>query len=164
MLRCTALGLAAAALLLGATACGSTRPAPVPDVTGERLDVAEDTLDAAGLRYHPVGGGAFGIILPSRWTVCSQIPTPGKRATEVTLVVERSCPAPQPLVVPDVTGEQLDDARDELERSGFQVSAESLEDDPVLVESFWTVCEQRPEPGRRGREVELYVAHDCWDS
>jgi len=163
MLRLAALGLAAAALLLGATACGSTRPASVPDVTGERLDVAEDALDAAGLHHHAVGSGAFGIILPSRWTVCSQIPRPGAQATEVTLVVERSCPPRQPLVVPDVTWEELFDARDELERAGFDVSAESLEDDPILVESFWTVCDQSPEPGRRGRAVELYVAHDCWD-
>ncbi len=162
MARLAAAALAAA-LLLGVTACGSTRPARVPDVTGERLDVAEDTLDATGLHHHSVGGGAFGIVLPSRWTVCSQIPRPGARATEVTLVVERSCPAPQPLVVPDVTGEQLDDARDELERAGLEVSAESVEDDPILVESFWTVCDQSPEPGRRGRAVELYVAHDCWD-
>ena len=163
MLRRTTLGLAATALLLGATACGSTRPATVPDVTGERLDVAEDTLDAAGLHHDAVGGGAFGIILPSRWTVCREIPGPGARATEVTLVVERSCPPAQPPVVPDVTGEQLDDARDELERAGLDVRAESLEGDPILVESFWTVCDQRPEPGRRGLEVELYVAHDCWN-
>ena len=163
MLRLTALGLVAAALLLGATACGSTRPASVPDVTGERLDVAEDTLDAAGLHHHAVGGGAFGIVLPPRWTVCSQILRPGAQATEVTLVVERSCPPAQPLVVPDVTWEELDDARDELERAGFDVSMESLEDDPILVESFLIVCDQSPEPGRRGRTVELYVAHDCWD-
>ena len=81
----------------------------------------------------------------------------------MTLVVERSCPAPQPPVVPDVTGKQLDDARDELERAGLEVSAESLEDYPILVESFWTVCDHSPEPGRRGRAVELYVAHDCSD-
>ena len=163
MIRLTALGLGAAALLVGATACGATRPATAPDVRGARLEVAEDTLDAAGLHHYAVGGGAFGIALPSRWTVCSQIPRPGAQATEVTLVVERSCPLAQPRVVPDVTWEELDDARDELERAGFGVSVESLEDDPILVESFWTVCGQSPEPGRRGRTVELYVAHDCWD-
>ena len=139
------------------------RPATVPEVTGERLDVAENTLDAAGLHYHAVGGGAFGIILPSRWTVCREIPGPGALATEVTLVVEHSCPPARPPVVPDVTGEQLDDAREELEHAGLEVSAESMEDDPIIVESFWTVCDQRPEPGHRRREVGLYVAHDCWD-
>lgn len=90
MLRhATAAALAAALVLVG-TACGSTRASAVPDVTGKRLDVAEDTLDAAGLRYRTVGGGAFGVIVRSRWIVCEQSPPPATVAASVTLTVARS--------------------------------------------------------------------------
>jgi hypothetical protein len=142
----------AAALLVGATACGSTRPRPVPNVTGERLDVAEDTLDALGLRYRTAGGGTFGIVVRSNWLVCRQLPAPRHVASTVLLTVARSC------TVPRVVGENLDDARDELESAGVAVRVHSLDDSPVVVESFWTVCRQRD----GGESVELYVSHDCW--
>ncbi len=154
--------LVGAALLLGATACGSTRAVVVPDVTGERLDAAEDNLDAAGLRYRAVGGGAFGIVVRSHWLVCEQSPRPPAKAVSVTLYVERACPAARPVLVPDVVGEELDDAESELEAAGIQVSEESDDGDPILVESLWTVCDQSPEGGGRSRTVELYVAHECW--
>jgi beta-lactam-binding protein with PASTA domain len=144
-----------AALLLVATACGSTQPAAVPDVTGKRLDVAEDTLDASGLRYRTAGGGAFGIIVRSHWYVCEQIPTPNVRATNVTLTVARSCS------VPDVVGESLEEAEDELRDAGIDVRAHSLDGEPIIVESLWTVCDQEPAPGAPAQSVELYVAHDC---
>ena len=70
-----AVVFSALALLLAG--CGSTEPKAVPDVSGRSLDVAEDTLDRAGLRYDAVGGGAFGIVVRSHWTVCKQNPAPG---------------------------------------------------------------------------------------
>src|SRR5436309_8687318 len=94
--------------MLLATACGSTRPEVVPDVRGERLDVAEDTLDSSGLRYATAGGGALGIIVRSHWYVCRQDPAPRNKATKVLLTVARSCS------VPDVVGESLEDAEEEL--------------------------------------------------
>lgn len=90
-----------AALLLPiavvAAACGAvgrpTRAARVPDVTGEPLDAAEHTLDADGLRYDAVGGGLFGIVVRSHWTVCTQVPAGGTLARHVTLYVARDCGA-----------------------------------------------------------------------
>ena len=35
-----------------------------------RLDDAEDQLDQAGISYHEVGGGTFGIVVKSNWGVC----------------------------------------------------------------------------------------------
>jgi hypothetical protein len=72
--------------------CGG-RPEPkrVPDLRGERLDFAEDRLDALGLEWEEFGGGNLGILVRSRWVVCAQIPAPGKRATTVRLVVDRWC-------------------------------------------------------------------------
>lgn len=149
-------------LPLGATACGSTRAAAVPDVKGERLDAAESNLDASGLRYHVVGGGAFGIVVRSHWLVCRQSPRPPATAVSVTLYVERACPAARPPLVPDVLYEELDDAKAELEAAGVQVSEQSDDYSPILVESRWTVCYQWPEGGHRSRTVVLEVSHDCW--
>lgn len=62
--------------------------------------------------------------------------------------------------VPDVVGENLEDAEELLEERGFQVQAVSVDGDPILVESFWTICDQSPAGGGRGRTVELYAAHN----
>ena len=93
MIRFTA-ALVGAVLLLAGTACGPTRARAVPDVTGQRLDIAEDTLDELDLRYHTAGGGAFGIVVRSHWVVCEQDPPPGTVARSVLLTVARSCAWP----------------------------------------------------------------------
>jgi hypothetical protein len=76
----------------------SPQPQPskvsVPDETGERLDVAEDDLDGAGLNYTEIGGGTFGIVVKSNWTVCEQKPSAGSKVREgarVKLIVDREC-------------------------------------------------------------------------
>jgi hypothetical protein len=68
--------------------CGS---ASVPNVTGQELDQAEATLVANGLGYKVIGGGTFGVVIASDWTVCSQSPSAGVSASSVNLVVARSC-------------------------------------------------------------------------
>jgi hypothetical protein len=82
---------AVAALAPGCAAHSPTTPKRVPDVTGERLDVAENRLDDVGLRYDTIGGGDFGILVRSHWVVCDQEPEPGTRDTRVELYVERDC-------------------------------------------------------------------------
>jgi beta-lactam-binding protein with PASTA domain len=146
------LHLVALGLLLTGAACGSTRTAAVPDVIGNQLNAAEDTLDAAGLRYRTVGGGTFGILVRSRWTVCRQSPAPKTRAKSVTLFVARSC------TVPGVVGLRLDDAEDELEEAGYDVDAHSLDGGPVIVQHFWAVCRQSQADATT---VDVFVSHDC---
>jgi hypothetical protein len=70
-----------------------TTSAPiVPDVTGQRLDVAELHLRAKHIRYREVGGGTFGILVRSNWTVCQQEPQAGTAANgRVSLIVDRAC-------------------------------------------------------------------------
>jgi beta-lactam-binding protein with PASTA domain len=155
--------LAVVAVLLALAGCGNPSQKVVPALKGMRLDVAENTLDSVGVGYQTIGGGAFGIVIRSHWTVCSQSPRPGSIASSVTLYVERTCPREAAGVVPDVQWDSLDNAREELEADGFQVEAETLDGDAILVEANWTVCDQTPEPGYRGRTVVLDVAHDCWD-
>jgi beta-lactam-binding protein with PASTA domain len=49
----------------------------VPDLVGERLDVAKDRIDRAGFDADVEGGGTFGIIVDSHWQVVTQDPGPG---------------------------------------------------------------------------------------
>jgi hypothetical protein len=68
------------------------KPAAIvePNVTGQRLDVAEMHLDAKRLRYREVGGGTFGVVVRSNWNVCSQEPSAGaKNPGRVNLIVGR---------------------------------------------------------------------------
>ena len=58
----------------------------IPNVTGERLDVAESILDDSGLGYDTDGGF---VVIRSHWRVVRQIPPAGHRARIVHLVVER---------------------------------------------------------------------------
>ncbi len=83
-----ATALAVVALLAG---CGGGPVAPkrVPNVRGQRLDLAEARLEARGLRWEEVGGGVFGVVVRSHWYVDEQVPAPGKKATTVRLFVER---------------------------------------------------------------------------
>ena len=76
-------------LMLVAGCGGAGQAKRVPDVRGQRLDLAEARLDARGLRWEEVGGGVFGVVVRSNWYVEDQIPLPGKRATKVRLVVVR---------------------------------------------------------------------------
>jgi hypothetical protein len=77
-------------LTLALAGCGGMPQAKrVPDVRGQRLDVAEARLDARGLRWEEVGGGVFSVVVRSHWYVEDQVPLPGRRATTVRLVVAR---------------------------------------------------------------------------
>ena len=72
----------------------SASPGPggvVPNITGKALDQAEGTLLSDGIGYKVYGGGTFGVVVPSHWTVCSQTPAAGVTATAVNLVVARTC-------------------------------------------------------------------------
>lgn len=149
-------------LLLPLSGCGGGEPQTVPDLRGKRLDVAERRLDSLGLEYERVGGGTFGIVVRSNWTVCDQQPRPGTRASEVTLVVGRDCPPPPPKrhVVPSLVGSDLKAAQRSLERRGIPYRVESWDGglvDPVVAE----VCDQQPDGGEKAVEVVLYAAADC---
>ena len=158
------LSLVSVALLLAG--CGG-EPHDVPNVAGDRLDVAADRLEDEGLEYEILGGGTFGVVVKSHWYVCEQRPVAGSRASSVELVVDRSCSVaprpvpPQPPVVPSLEYEALDDARAEARKAGVDVVVRDRGLGPILVEENWTVCEQYPAPGERGWTVELYVERFC---
>ena len=153
------VSLLAGAVLAGG--CGGTANR-VPDVEGDRLDVAQEQLDDAGLGYEVIGGGTLGVVVRSNWRVCDQDPAPGKRAKSVELRVARSCAGPQPFeTVPYVIGLPLDEAKGKLERRGLDYDVQEQGLGEVLVESNWTVCDQWPYSGERAGAVQLYVEHVC---
>lgn len=76
---------------LALTACGKDTT-PVPNVVGQRLDLAKSHLEDSGLKSEPIGGGVFGVLNESNWTVCQQEPSPGTTGADtVKLIVERVC-------------------------------------------------------------------------
>ena len=85
-------------LCLAAAGCGGAEPsaprhnspARVPNVVGLRLDEADETLGERGLEDYVYAEDE--VIIRSNWTVCSQVPGPGRRATTVELYVQHfSC-------------------------------------------------------------------------
>ena len=65
----------------------------VPALVGQRLDVALDRLQSAGLKGDVQGGGLFGILDESDWKVVQQDPSPGARLGQgdsVRLDVDRA--------------------------------------------------------------------------
>jgi beta-lactam-binding protein with PASTA domain len=149
-----AYGICVAFVLAG---CGSGEQRPAPDVVGERLDVAQERLDDRGLGYETIGGGAFGVLVTSRWTVCEQRPAPGRPTSRVELVVDRWCPPPAP-VVPSVERLPLAEADERLRERGIEPETTWL-DEADWFEAI--VCEQHPPAGERAATVELRVGETC---
>jgi beta-lactam-binding protein with PASTA domain len=89
LVRCVACLVLSAAL----AACGG-EDAVMPDMTAKRLDIALSDLERAGYGDEPevLGGGMFGVVDESNWTVCDQAPAPGDTVTSTPrLTVDRSC-------------------------------------------------------------------------
>nr|WP_246345294.1 PASTA domain-containing protein [Conexibacter arvalis] len=64
----------------------------VPDVTGERLDVAHERLERAGFLVKEEKGGLFGTIVDSNWEVVEQDPaaeTLLERGSTVRITLDR---------------------------------------------------------------------------
>ena len=66
----------------------------MPNVTGQRLDIAENSIKSAGFDGDAkvVGGGTFGVLVKANWQVCKQAPAAGQPVTAAPqLTVDRSC-------------------------------------------------------------------------
>jgi beta-lactam-binding protein with PASTA domain len=64
----------------------------VPDVVGNRLDIAKQRVRRAGFIVHQSGGGVLGVIQDRNWQVVTQDPTAGTTlalGSTVTLDIER---------------------------------------------------------------------------
>ena len=74
---------------------------------------------------------------------------------------DRTIPGkPAVTTVPDLTGNDLDSAEEQLDSLGIAYSVDSG-DETVLVEHLWEVCSQDPVAGTPARFVTLTVEHSC---
>lgn len=85
-------------MIAGLAACAAEKDAAVtmPDVAGKKLDVAYDLIKDAGYddkdKIKIEGGGVFGVVVESNWTICEQSPASGATVeAPPSLTVERSC-------------------------------------------------------------------------
>lgn len=72
----------------GAEPTEPAEPAQPPNVVGDRLDTATDTLERAGYQPRVRGGGLFGVVVEENWVVCEQAPADG---SVVAVTVDRAC-------------------------------------------------------------------------
>jgi hypothetical protein len=66
----------------------------MPDVKGNKLDVAKSAIENAGVEDEVKvdGGGTFGVIKESNWEVCDQSPAAGDAVSGAPrLTIDRSC-------------------------------------------------------------------------
>src|SRR5262245_41284766 len=93
-MRRTVATMAVAAALIIIAGCSGKAAPTMPDVVGKHLDVAINDVKRAGANddVEVLGGGTFGILDKSNWTVCSQEPKGGAAITATPRVtVERTC-------------------------------------------------------------------------
>ena len=129
--------------------------ATVPGVVGRKQNVAESMMEEAGfktdVRREPSDSVDEGRVISTQPGENTQL----QKGETVTLVVSEG---PEQVSVPDVVGDQEDDARSALEDAGLRADVseeESTEEDPG------TVLRQDPSGGGRvdkGSQVKLVVA------
>jgi serine/threonine-protein kinase len=129
--------------------------AVVPQVNGLPRAQAEAALRAAGFKVAVTE--AFSADVPKGRVISSSPPesTTTERGTTVRLTVSKGA---QPVAVPDVVGDTVEQARGTLEGDGFKVSTE---DDTQSTADPGTVTAQSPKAGEKlakGDTVTLKVA------
>lgn len=86
--------IVAALFVLVLVGCESSKDTVMPDVTGNKLDVAKRNIEKAGFdgEVEVDGGGIAGVLVESNWRVCDQSPAAGEPVNDAPrLTVDRSC-------------------------------------------------------------------------
>ncbi len=131
---------------------------PVPDLTGQSVQEATDTLEETQLSLGQVSEDfdedvEAGLILRSApGSVADPVP-PGTAVDVVTSA------GPEPIDIPDVTGSPLDEAEERLSEAGFETEEEQDRvNDPDVTEG--SVLTQSPASGqgRRGDVITLTIS------
>lgn len=119
----------------------------VPDVTGSRLDKAEELLKTDGLEPGLVTQEFSEDVL--KGFVISTDPEAGTKrraGTAVAIVVSKG----SPIDIPDVTGDALNDARTELQEAGLKVKVATEQVNSEFDKGL--VAAQTPEEGSEAAE------------
>jgi serine/threonine-protein kinase len=94
-------------------------PVEVPDVRGDALDDATSQLQGAGLKVKIADTRVISEYDAGK--VAQQSPDAGGQAGQGDTVTLTLSKGPEMIEVPDVTGQNVDDAKTALEAAGFQV-------------------------------------------
>ncbi|MFJ6013397.1 Stk1 family PASTA domain-containing Ser/Thr kinase [Streptomyces sp. NPDC092952] len=97
-------------------------PVAVPDVTGLSVEDATAALDEEGLKAKVLPGRVHSPEVAG--DIARQSPGEGAEAAEGDTVELTVSKGPRMIDVPDVVGKDLDDARAELEKAGFEVKVD----------------------------------------
>lgn len=97
-------------------------PIDVPDVTGLSVEDATDALADEGLKAEVAPDRVHSP--EDKGDIARQSPAEGTEAAEGDTVTLTVSDGPRMIEVPDVTGKDVDDARDELEAAGFEVKVD----------------------------------------
>ncbi|QXF84488.1 PASTA domain-containing protein (plasmid) [Rhodococcus pyridinivorans] len=143
----------------------------IVDVQGMPLGDAKDALEPTGLEVETsdITGEDRSVFIEQNWIVASQDPAAGEPVgdhTTITLTIGKegeTAPTPTPgakpstVVVPDVLGMALPDAKNRIEEAGLDVEVhdDTGEDRSVLWESNWSVNSQSLTAGEHAQPAQL---------
>jgi eukaryotic-like serine/threonine-protein kinase len=125
----------------------------VPDVRGQSSLQAVQALNNAHLKANPVSISSNN---PAD-TVLAQDPAAGKKVKQGTVVRINVSKGPQPVTIPDVTGQTFNQASAQLTSQGFQVARSDVDS----TQPATTVLAESPAPGTsapKGSTVTLTVS------
>ncbi len=119
----------------------------VPDVSGETADSARAILSEAGLEYREGERRYNNDVGEGRVINWSAQVDEGQPVVPGTVIVANVSDGPQPVQIPDVVGENVDEAVAALEAEGLKVAYS----DPGPFGAFATVTEISPGAGEEAR-------------
>lgn len=143
-------------VLAGSTLNAVVSAGVLPDVAGLPVDEARELLQASGLTGIVGGDGAFSDTVPEGYVVEVSLPsgaTPRPGDT-LTLIVSRG---PELVMIPDLVGETIADAKETLEGLGFEVEVRSEFPESDWDRSFARVTSLSPSSGQEVAKGTLVI-------
>jgi hypothetical protein len=138
-------------------------PSPgAPAYQGMNLATAIPNAQKSGSAASYVGGGDFGVIVTSDWTVCFAHST----GASIVFYASKDCtpdsnsvsgPAAQSSTVAQLIGQNLQTAENTLSASNYGYNEIGGGDLGIVLPSDWTVCYAENSAG----VTQLYAAKDC---
>ena len=143
-------------VLAGSTLNAVLSAGPLPDVTGLPVDEARETLDGVGVNGVVGGDGAFSDTVPEGYVVEVSLPAGAtiRPGDTLTLIVSRG---PELVMIPDLVGETIADAKEVLEGLGFEVEVRSEFPESDWDRSFARVTSLSPSSGQEVAKGTLVI-------
>ncbi|PFG20729.1 PASTA domain-containing protein [Serinibacter salmoneus] len=136
------------------SACSESAPPVMPDVVGQPLDIGASEIEASGFTddVEVEGGGVFGVVDESNWTICEQTPSAGDPiAGTPVLTVDRECTSTgsdtadeaEDTASPAATAEESETSEPLPEYAGPDYEIVIVDDNvgPADLSQFWILVE-----------------------